>query len=70
MTFYFIEKYKKKKFEELLGVLGYRLEMNDEYGVVRLTNALNTNRQNLKLYESVILLILRILFDEKKENCL
>ena len=51
--FYFIEKYKEK-FEELLGVLGYRLEMNDEYGVVQLTNALNTNRQNLKLYESVI----------------
>ena len=65
--FYFIEKYKEK-FEELLGVLGYRLEMNDEYGVVQLTNALNTNRQNLKLYESVILLILRILFDEKKRE--
>ena len=59
--FYFIEKYKEK-FEELLGVLGYRLEMNDEYGVV------HTNRQNLKLYESVILLILRILFDEKKRE--
>ena len=58
----------KEKFEELLGVLGYRLEMNDEYGVVQLTNALNTNRQNLKLYESVILLILRILFDEKKRE--
>ena len=61
------QKYKEK-FEELLGVLGYRLEMNDEYGVVQLTNALNTNRQNLKLYESVILLILRILFDEKKRE--
>ena len=42
--------------------------MNDEYGVVQLTNALNTNRQNLKLYETVILLILRILFDEKKRE--
>lgn len=29
--FYFIEKYKEK-FEELLGVLGYRLEINEEYG--------------------------------------
>ena len=65
--FYFIQKYKEK-FEELLGVLGYRLEINEEYGVVQLTNALNTNRQNLKLYESVILLILRILFDEKKRE--
>lgn len=65
--YYFIQKYKEK-FEELLGVLGYRLEMNEEYGVVQLTNALNTNRQNLKLYETVILLILRILFDEKKRE--
>ena len=63
----YAKKYKEK-FEELLGVLGYRLEMNEEYGVVQLTNALNTNRQNLKLYESVILLILRILFDEKKRE--
>ena len=31
--FYFIQKYKEK-FEELLGVLGYRLEINEEYGVV------------------------------------
>ena len=35
---------------------------------MQLTNALNTNRQNLKLYETVILLILRILFDEKKRE--
>ena len=63
----YAKKYKEK-FEELLGVLGYRLEINEEYGVVQLTNALNTNRQNLKLYESVILLILRILFDEKKRE--
>ena len=67
VTSIFIQKYKEK-FEELLGVLGYRLEINEEYGVVQLTNALNTNRQNLKLYESVILLILRILFDEKKRE--
>ena len=63
----YAKKYKEK-FEELLGVLGYRFEMNEEYGVVQLTNALNTNRQNLKLYETVILLILRILFDEKKRE--
>ena len=28
--FYFIQKYKEK-FEELLGVLGYRLEINEGY---------------------------------------
>lgn len=65
--YYFILKYREK-FENLLGTLGYRIEINEEYGVVQLTNALNMNRQNLKLYDSIILLILRILFDEKKRE--
>jgi len=49
-------------------VLGYRLEINEEYGVIQLTNPQNYNRLNLKLYESIILLILRILYDEKKRE--
>lgn len=65
--YYFVLKYIDK-FEELLGALGYRLEINEEYGVIQLSNGMNYNRQNLKLYESVILLILRILFDEKKRE--
>jgi len=36
--------------------------------VVQLTNPQNYNRYNLKLFESVILLILRILYDEKKRE--
>ena len=58
----------KEKFSEYLSLLGYRLEINEEYGVVQLTNPQNYNRYNLKLYESVILLILRILYDEKKRE--
>lgn len=65
--YYFILKYREK-FENLLGTLGYRIEINEEYGVIQLTNAMNMNRQNLKLYDSIILLILRILFDEKKRE--
>ncbi len=65
--YYFVLKYKEK-FEILLGTLGYRIEINEEYGVVQLTNGQNVNRQNLKLYESIILLIMRILFDEKKRE--
>ncbi len=65
--YYFVLKYREK-FEELLETLGYRLEINEEYGVIQLTNAENVNRQNLKLYESIILIILRILFDEKKRE--
>lgn len=65
--YYFVLKYKDK-FSEYLSLLGYRLEINEEYGVVQLTNPQNYNRYNLKLFESIILLILRILYDEKKRE--
>lgn len=65
--YYFIIKHKET-FKEYLEILGYRLEINEEYGVVQLTNPQNYNRLNLKLSESIILLILRILFDERKRE--
>ena len=65
--YYFIIKHKKE-ISEYLSVLGYRLEINEEYGVVQLVNMQNYNRYNMKLFESVILLILRILYDEKKRE--
>lgn len=65
--YYFVLKYKEK-FSAYLSVLGYRLEINEEYGVVQLTNPQNYNRYNMKLFESILLLILRILFDEKKRE--
>ena len=61
--YYFIMKHREK-FSLCLSVLGYRLEINEEYGVVQLTNPQNYNRYNMKLFESVILLILRILYYE------
>lgn len=65
--YYFVLRHKSEM-AEYLSVLGYRLDINEEYGVVQLTNPQNYNRLNLKLYESVILLILRVLFDEKKRE--
>lgn len=65
--YYFVMKYREK-FVEYLSVLGYRLEINEEYGVVQLVNVQNYNRYNMKLFESIILLILRILYDEKKRE--
>lgn len=65
--YYFVLKYRSL-FQEYLGILGYRLEINEEYGVIQLTNPQNYNRYNLKLNESVVLLILRILYDEKKRE--
>ena len=65
--YYFVLKFRNK-FQEYLGVLGYRLEINEEYGVIQLTNPKNYNRVNLKLFESIILIILRVLYDEKKRE--
>ena len=65
--YYFVTKYRKD-FQEYLSVLGYRLEMNEEYGVIQVTNPMNYNRYNMKLMESIIILILRILYDEKKRE--
>lgn len=56
--YYFITQHREK-FSQYLSVLGYRLEINEEYGVVQLTNPQNYNRYNMKLFESIILLILR-----------
>ena len=55
-------------FARYLDVLGYTLEINEEYGVIQLVNRENYNHLNLKLYDSIILLILRILYDEKKRE--
>ncbi|MFR4439345.1 MAG: DUF4194 domain-containing protein [Hungatella sp.] len=65
--YYFVLKYRAE-FQTYLSVLGFRLEINEENGVIQLTNPQNYNRLNLKLYESIILLILRILYDEKKRE--
>lgn len=65
--YYFIIKYKDK-FTEYLSVLGYKLDINEEYGVAQLVNTQNYNRYNMKLIESIILIILRILYDEKKRE--
>lgn len=65
--YYFILRYRPI-FEEYIKVLGYRLDINEEYGVVQMVNQENTNRLNLKLFESIILIILRILYDEKRSE--
>lgn len=65
--YYFILR-QKAVFMRYLDVLGYTLEINEEYGVIQLVNRENYNHVHLKLYDSIILLILRILYDEKKRE--
>ncbi|MCD8021048.1 MAG: DUF4194 domain-containing protein [Clostridiales bacterium] len=65
--YYFILR-MKDVFERYLDILGYTLEINEDYGVVQLVNRENYNHLHLRLYDSIILLILRILYDEKKRE--
>lgn len=65
--YYFILRHREV-FERYLDILGYVLEINEEYGVVQIVNRENYNHVRLKLNESIILLILRILYDEKKRE--
>lgn len=65
--YYFVLR-ERKVFENYLGILGYSLEINEEYGVVQLVNTENYNHLQLRLVDSIILLILRILYDEYKRQ--
>ena len=55
-------------FIEYFDLLGYKLEINDMQGVVALTSVSGTGRLRLKKIESIILLILRLLYIEKRRE--
>lgn len=58
----------KDLFIEYFDLLGYKLEINDMQGVVALTSINGTGRLRLKKIESIILLILRLLYIEKRKE--
>lgn len=58
----------KELFAEYFDLLGYKIEINENQGVVALTNIKGTGRLRLKKIESIILLILRLLYIEKRKE--
>lgn len=58
----------KELFIEYFELLGYKLEINEMQGVVALTNIVGTGRLRLRKNESIILLILRLLYIEKRRE--
>jgi len=58
----------KELFVEYFDLLGYKIEINENQGVVALTNINGTGRLRLKKIDSIILLILRLLFIEKRKE--
>jgi|SRR5690554_2325434 len=65
--YYFIQNHKEL-FINYFEYINWELEIDDEFGVIHLNNKDNTNRLNFKLNESIILLILRLLFHEKMQE--
>lgn len=58
----------KPLFKEYFELLGYDIEINEMYGVVALSNLYGSGRLRLKKIESIILLILRLLYIEKRKE--
>ncbi len=65
--YYFIES-NLEALNEYLSLLDYEIELNKTIGVAQLINKNNSNKVNLKLIDSILLLILRILYHEKMEE--
>lgn len=65
--YYFIERYSNT-INEYFEPLGYELEVNKGIKAAQLINKYNINKVQLKLIESIMLLILRILYVEKIQD--
>ena len=61
--YYFLLCYKKY-FDEYFGIINYEIILDRENGAVQLTHTDNSNLLRLKKEETIILLILRILYHE------
>lgn len=49
-------------------LIGYDLKINEEQGVIGMVNQFGTGRVELSKYESIMLLILRLLYIEKRKE--
>lgn len=65
--YYFIMK-EREIFSAYFDYLGYDIIISEEYGVICLNNSYGTGRLKLKMLESIILLILRIIYIEEQKK--
>ncbi|ERJ12247.1 DUF4194 domain-containing protein [Haloplasma contractile] len=65
--YYFITTHKDL-FIEYFEYMNWEVEINEAYGVIHLNNIQNTNRKNFNLNESIILLVLRKIYQSKLEE--
>lgn len=65
---YMFVKQNMEMFVTYFELLGYDLKMNEDQGVIGLVNQFGTGRVELSKYESILLLILRLLYIEKRKE--
>lgn len=58
----------KELFIPYFELLGYQVLINEEQGVIGLSNVFGTGRYALSKYESIMLLIMRLLYIEKRKG--
>ena len=66
-AYYFLMSYKEV-FDEFFKILGYEIELDIQLGSVKLSGASAANTLKLKRDESLVLLILRLLYHEKMKD--
>lgn len=65
---YIFVRQNKEQFIQYFELLGYDLKINEDQGVIALVNQFGTGRLALGKYESIFLLILRLLYVEKRKE--
>lgn len=65
---YIFVRQNRELFIPFFDLLGYDLKINEDQGVIGIVNQFGTGRLALGKYESVFLLILRILYVEKRKE--
>ncbi|MGE5674655.1 MAG: DUF4194 domain-containing protein [Mycobacterium leprae] len=65
--YYFVERYEPL-LAGYLAPLGWNLVVDRGYGVVQVVNRQGGSRLQLKLMDSVLLLLLRLLYEEKRQE--
>ena len=58
----------ESEFQQIFSPIGYTLIINRSLRVIQLVNNYGTGRVSFRKYESIILLILRLLYMEKRES--
>jgi hypothetical protein len=58
----------KEYFQEYFDLLGYQVKINQDQGVIGITNVFGIGRLQLSKYESILLLIFRLLYIEKRKE--